>query len=392
MDNLTRERCQEIVKSTEAFFVAEREVNGYKVEMYNYRLASYTDFINHDAFELRGLTFIFDGENWIRHLAMDKFFNVNQTPGWMLEELEEKCIAAIEDKADGSMIQFIQFPDGKFYPKSKMSFESTQAKMASEIYQANTDLREMVENNPHLTFIFELVSPHNQIVLSYDNTDLILLKVREQTTGKYIPLDFVLDNFRNVSVVRYIDFTDHIYSVVQLMSHAKEATDIEGWVITFDDGHKAKLKTDWYLSLHGLIGDQTIRSNLLIETILDGNIDDVLSQLGAGEKRDFIVRAVELVNSYVNHAMEEARKLYDVFDFEYEFNKRNFAIDYNQHEYFHIIMQSLKFDKFESSEYDLLFKLLIESIKKRTNKLADAITFLEKLDEKQKSKIHTKGS
>ena len=88
----SREECRQIVESTEAFVCVETEVQGFKVEMYNYRLASYTDFKEHEAWELRGLTFIYnpETEEWERHLALQKFFNCNQTIDYMYDDLIDK--------------------------------------------------------------------------------------------------------------------------------------------------------------------------------------------------------------------------------------------------------------------------------------------------------------
>ena len=36
----TRDECQEIIKNSEAFYCSETIVDGFKVEMYDYRLAS----------------------------------------------------------------------------------------------------------------------------------------------------------------------------------------------------------------------------------------------------------------------------------------------------------------------------------------------------------------
>lgn len=40
----TREECQEIVKNNETFYCTSRNVDGFDVELYDYRLASYTDY------------------------------------------------------------------------------------------------------------------------------------------------------------------------------------------------------------------------------------------------------------------------------------------------------------------------------------------------------------
>ncbi len=98
----SRDECQQIVKSTDAFYCTETEVQGFKVEMYDYRLASYSDFEKYKAYELRGLTFIYnpETEEWERHIALQKFYNCNQT-GALNDfdiELENGNIYTIKEK------------------------------------------------------------------------------------------------------------------------------------------------------------------------------------------------------------------------------------------------------------------------------------------------------
>lgn len=74
----TREECQELVKNTEVFYCTKRNVNGFEVELYDYRLASFGDFVNNNAFELRGLCFVNNNGTWERNILMNKFFNMNE--------------------------------------------------------------------------------------------------------------------------------------------------------------------------------------------------------------------------------------------------------------------------------------------------------------------------
>jgi hypothetical protein len=89
----TQEECANLVQNSEAFQCIETEVNGFKIQMYNYLLASYKDFFpdNGDVWtELRGLTFVYNTETdeWERHLLLTKFFNLGECSGPDLYELE----------------------------------------------------------------------------------------------------------------------------------------------------------------------------------------------------------------------------------------------------------------------------------------------------------------
>jgi len=206
-----REECLTLTKETDAFYVSETVVEGYKVEMYDYRLASYDDFFpdGEDWSELRGLTFIYDPERkeWDRFLALNKFFNVNQTIGSMYEDVAKETIIKVQDKLDGSMIMFVKFPNGAIRAKSKMSFISPQANIAQEILNKNKDLRTLVGSSLSSgdTCIFELTSPKNQIVLDYQNTELTLLQIRD-IDGKYVDSNLIAEAF-NVKSAKEFNLT-----------------------------------------------------------------------------------------------------------------------------------------------------------------------------------------
>jgi hypothetical protein len=76
----TKKECDAIVERNDAFIKTDRVIEGYNVVIYDYRLASLSDFVKDEAFELRGLTFVENPETgeWERNLLMNKFFNILQ--------------------------------------------------------------------------------------------------------------------------------------------------------------------------------------------------------------------------------------------------------------------------------------------------------------------------
>jgi len=295
-------------------------------------------------YELRGLTFVEQPDGtWERNLLMNKFFNVNQTVGWMEEDIKDKKIVRVQDKLDGSVISFVKFPNGTVRAKSKMSFNSEQAVMAQKLYDENENLRNMLEYSFSIdhTLIFELVSPENQIVLEYQDTKLVLLQARDNTTGSYL-LD-TLDWFSNTYEIECsLKYKGNYSNLDRLLELKTTEEGIEGWIVTFEDGQMAKIKTDWYLQLHGLIGPDAFRENLLVKTILDGNIDDVISNLVPGVKKDKIVELSEKVEHQFNHLVVEYKRLRGEYFNKYEENRKEFAMKYSRsHELFGAVMKGL---------------------------------------------------
>lgn len=451
----TREECRKIVEKSEAFFVTETEVEGYRVEMYSYRLASISDFVENNAFELRGITFAQNEQGeWERHILMNKFFNVNETEiilvelknkegkiiykglegtkeynaarrkviiekygsynkdiknnikdqsktkkiSWMYEDIKDKKIVRIQDKLDGSVISFVKLPNGNIRAKSKMSFTSEQAIMAQEILNNKPILLEELDkmSRKGLTPIFELCSPANQIILEYEDTELVLLQIRDDK-GNYLGQKD-LEWYSNVSCVKLADellvnvqiannkvklkeLPNKInFSELDYLLDAKEDTEnIEGWIVTFEDGQMAKIKTDWYLHLHGLIGPDAFRENLLVESIMEDTIDDVISQLSPGTKKDRIIELTEKVQHEFNHLVVSYENLKDEFYANYGTNNiKDFAIKYSKsHDLFGYVMRGIKLTNLEKDWEQMAEKHVKEYILKQTNSLGKAKEWID---------------
>jgi len=69
----TKEEYDTIVENNEAFYRIDRIVEGQEVAIYDYRLTSLSDFVDNEAFEIRGLCFIKNSKGeWKRNILMIK--------------------------------------------------------------------------------------------------------------------------------------------------------------------------------------------------------------------------------------------------------------------------------------------------------------------------------
>jgi len=375
----TRNEAKSIVEKNDAFLLVEREVEGQKVEIYDYRLASISDFVDYNAFELRGITFVQNSSGeWERNILLNKFFNINQTTGWMYDDVRDKKIVRIQNKEDGSIISFVKFENGNIRAKSKTSFISEQATMAQEIYENDKNFKLFVDNclNIGLIPIFELVGSSNQIVLNYDvDKALILLQIR-RFDGTYLTrneMDILAEDYKVETTVDFSDMT--LDELLELKEISQD--DIEGWVITFDDGQMAKIKTNKYLSLHGLIGPDAFRENLLVQTILDGNIDDVISSLVDGPKKNTIIeldkKVTHTFNQLVSYFLELRRKYFS----EFNCDRAAFAKKYVKTPLFGAVIKTVNLSDIDLEK--VAEKAVKEYITKQTNSLSKAKEWINSL-------------
>jgi len=146
----------------------------------------------------------------------------------------------------------------------------------------------------------------------------------------------------------------------------------EGVVITFEDSQMAKVKQNWYLQLHVLIGPGAFRANLLITTILDGNIDDVIANLVTSTKKDKIIEIDRLVTNKYNSICNNTISILSKFK---ELSRKEFAIKFKDTDIFTILMKNHGRELTENN----VSESSKEYILRLTNSLGKAEEFLEKL-------------
>lgn len=276
------------------------------------------------------------------------------------------------------MISFIRFPDGSFVAKSKMSFDSEQAQLAQQIFDNSYELQGMMECifSDGYTPIFELVSPFNQIVLPYNETKLKLIQIRNNRTGEYASPTLMysylkLYDLQNDTAEEY---EAQEYNWDKLINLQEKEQNIEGWVVTLEDGQMLKIKTHWYFSAHHLTTENITRENLLLELVLDDKLDDVLSVV-QGEKKKYLENIVEIVQHKFNHLVIEYKKLRGSYYNKFNENKKEFALKYKNHELFGYVCKNLN-TSFRDIE-EIAEKSVKEFILKKTRTLTDAREFLK---------------
>ena len=291
------EECVEMCSREDSpFYESKFNIDGYNISVFNYRLAQYKDFVTPipdkpeiKAYEMRGLTFVFneDGTLYNRYVLLEKFFNLNQVPESMYSIVKNYKIKFVNNKEDGSIASFIKLPNGKIIGKSKMGFDNDQANGINRIYKTNNDVKSFVNwcLDNDIVPIFEYVAPHNRIVLKYSKEELILLRMRDNKTGKHIDIK---DHFDKLGSIKVAPFEDDFRDLDHLIELTGTQTDKEGSIVTAEDEHGRdfffKLKTPWYCERHGLLTEDLYREHIIIGYILDDKIDDILGQIPEDEK------------------------------------------------------------------------------------------------------------
>lgn len=264
------------IAGRDEFIIAERDW-GYVV---NYMVAMTDSFpaanADHSAAirrECRGLLFHKDGSIMARRLH--KFFNINERDETQFDNIDFNQPHVILEKLDGSMITPVVTDAGLRWG-TKMGI--TDVSMGAEEFVARNPqydqfARVCIEKLGY-TPIFEWCSRKQRIVVDYPEDRLVLIAVRETTSGKYLSLRWMQEygEMFDIEVVR--TYRGTATNMAHLIAETRDAEDIEGWIIRFDDGHMLKVKGEWYLRIHKT-KDHLSREKNVVDLLINDKIDDV---------------------------------------------------------------------------------------------------------------------
>jgi RNA ligase len=292
------DQVREAIKDRPEFIEADR--GNYTV--FNYMVAHPDSFDCPIRRECRGL--IFDHKGKVLSRRFHKFFNLGEKEETFPQNINWNQSHVLLDKLDGSMITPLVLNNG----------DEDDLRWATKMGVTDIGLmaEKFVSSRPHYaqfalechfagwTPIFEYVSPNNRIVLPYQEENLILLAMRHNIKGEYlIPSALRIEaSAHNIPVVpTYNGFS---------IDDVKDKTDIEGVVVCFDNGHRIKVKCDWYCAIHRAKENLLFEKNIL-KLILEEKLDDILPHLMEDDRKrveQYQEEVLASVEKTVQHVQE----------------------------------------------------------------------------------------
>jgi len=352
------------------FYETKFIVENTEVCLFNYRLATYMDFLepvegkNYDARELRGLSFVKQNDGSYKHfLMLNKFWNINQVTETQLPLLNKK-IKSVYNKMDGSLISFIKVAD-KIVAKTKMGFGNEQTLEVDVVTKSNPSILKFVADclEKDLVTMWEYTSFKNRIVLEYDKSNLTLLRVRNNKTGEYVDVE----QFRGLGfdVVETLEFTD----LESLMKQVEESVGVEGVVITFEDDMLVKYKSLEYCALHHMI-DSINREDYVISLVLNELLDDFISRLDQIKDVDRVEWIKNIETKTIDYITKKVIEVDELVS-KYNGSMKDFALSYLKNENFSLAAQVLKGKS--------TFEVVKDYVLRETSKMGKAKDFLKNI-------------
>lgn len=257
-----------------------REDNGFVLFMYGIG----SDFSIPLVLECRGII-IREETKDIVCFPFTKFFNVQEQYAAKVDWDS----AVVQEKIDGSIIKlWYDFKNDGWIVSTNGTIYAEDA----ELMTPNTDIKNFLdlftyaENlnniNPLLmdtnkTYIFELVSPYNKIVVPYTEIKLYHIGTRNNETLEEC------DDWIGVQQPHRYSFT----SLEEcLESCEKMPFDEEGYVVVDKNFNRVKIKSPAYVAAHHLRGNGIVTKNSVLDVIRLNGEDDFLS-IYPEYKKDF---------------------------------------------------------------------------------------------------------
>lgn len=233
----------------------------YIVIDYNYSDGP-ASFPNPHSLECRGLKFNLLGNIIARPLH--KFFNVGEDG--IHPDLSQEHEVLV--KLNGSMIH--PAPIGganRFMTRGGI----TDVSQTAEILFPDILSRCGALLDRRITPIFEYVGPDNRIVVRYDRAELVLIAARETISGRYLRTSELRGLVNELSGTLVSPYTGPIERVVDLKG-------VEGVVLAFPDGFRAKIKARDYVLRHRA-RDNLHRERTALLLVLNQQVDDISTYL-----------------------------------------------------------------------------------------------------------------
>lgn len=242
----------------------------YSIFMYN---TIKSDWDNPIVRLSRGAILREDGEYICR--PYDKFFNSHETRADKID----MSSAFKEEKLDGSIIKM-------YYHEGEWRFATNGMILAEDAmvnetmsfmnlikltpqYSKLLFLRDTNMLHTDMTYIFELTSLYNKVVIEYNFPKLTLLDIRHKRTGEYIDkYDFSKADTWTKKVLLLLPTPMRFKLDDEYLS-------VEGFVIKDANGNMVKVKNAWYVSAHHMKGENINKS--IVDVWLSNEGDEFLA-------------------------------------------------------------------------------------------------------------------
>jgi T4 RnlA family RNA ligase len=295
--------------------------------------------------ECRGL--IVDNNLNVVCLPFNRFFNIGEA----LEITADFDFSNAEffEKADGSLVKVYCHKGvwnigtrGTAFAESANYTGETFCSLVLEAFGCTDmqDFQQKMEGTPkEYTYLFEYTSPKNRVVTPYTDNEMVLIGVRCHRTSidigdeeTLMVLANRLKNTKGLNVrpakVYHFDAKEDLLEAVQRLTGLQEG------FVCYSYGERIKVKSDLYVQVHKLRGDNIPTPKRIAELVVTNEVDEYLAYFPEDRK---------LFDPYVksyNQMLTEAQNKYDKYC--HIESQKEFAMQVKNDCYFSLLFSARK--------------------------------------------------
>jgi len=247
-----------------------RRKNKYILFMYS-QIDS--DFSNSLVKECRGI--ILKDETFkVVCFPFTKFFNIQESHAVKVNW----NTARVQEKLDGSIIKL--WFDNQWNISTNGTIDASEAGLGSiidERYKTYYDLfieavnknnLDINQLNKDCTYIFELVSPFNRVVIPYTDIEIYHTGTKNNITYEELNVDIGIKKPKEYS----FNSLEDVVSIAETLPYNEE-----GYVIVDDDWNRVKIKSPAYVAIHHLKNNGIVSKSRIVTLIRKGEQEEFLS-------------------------------------------------------------------------------------------------------------------
>ena len=248
-----------------------------------------------------------------------KFFNYGES----LAADVDWGSAYVTQKLDGSLIKVVNL-DGNFLISTNGTIDSFKCSLPENYGRPFATFGELFLEGlkfyglgkedfprlfkPGITYMFELTSPWNQVVVNWNETKAWFIGQRDNITFK--------EKFFGDSELSKVFDTPKVYPITNIgecVEAAKVLPDNEeGYVVVDRDFNRIKVKSPRYVQLHYMAGNQIWAPSRVIDIIRDNEVSEYVAYFpkfkvafdAIKEKYDAYVRELREVKNAIDQLLE----------------------------------------------------------------------------------------
>ncbi len=290
----------EDILQREPYFLNIKRDDGFILFKYN-TLAS--DFSNEIVQEARDVILKEDTMEIVCY-PFTKFFNAGETNAANIDWNSAK----VQEKIDGSLMK-LWFYDGIWRISTNSNINAFNAPLGDqlmfknfgELFTSAFDSDILPTLNKNYTYMFELVSPYNKVVIYYPQIKLYHIGTRDNKTEKELDTDIGIDKPKVYDLATEEDTK---------LAASKLPFDKEGYVVVDKNYHRVKIKSPKYIQAHSTKNNGVITTKRILSMIVNGDDEEFLAYYPE-YKADFD-KVQKMYLKYKKHLAEAQKAIEDI--------------------------------------------------------------------------------